>query len=174
MLEINIELSEKSIDEAIKKIREYEQSLALKNERFVNQLCEEGIPEIENSFSNIYTDDPNLDTTHINDIRINGFQNLTVGELETTASEITFIEFGTGVSYNGQAGGSPHPKGKEMGMTIGGYGQGHGKRSSWTYESPNGEFVRTKGIKAAMPMYNASTAMRRKIISVARNVFGRK
>lgn len=43
-----------------------------------------------------------------------------------------FIEFGTGVYHNGL--GSPHPKGEELGMTIGSYGKHLGLRRTWSFE----------------------------------------
>lgn len=45
--------------------------------------------------------------------------------------DAVWVEFGAGVYHNGSAGSSPHPKGSELGFTIGGYGKGMGKRQTW-------------------------------------------
>ena len=88
------------------------------------------------------------------------------------STDILFLEFGAGIHYNGPAGSSPHPKGTEFGYTIGSYGEGHGKQDSWVYQAPTGEWVRSHGTEATMPVYNASLEIIRQIETIAREVFG--
>lgn len=80
------------------------------------------------------------------------------------------MEFGTGVTYNGAAGGSPHPWGVQNGMTIGGYGQGNGKRHVWGFYK-DGQLMLTKGFKAAAPMYTACFIVASEIDRIAQGVF---
>lgn len=82
-----------------------------------------------------------------------------------------FIEFGAGIHYNGAAGSSPHPKGEEFGYTIGSYGQGKGKNESWVYYADSGEWVRSYGTEATMPMYKASVEIIQNIRKIAKEVF---
>ena len=85
-----------------------------------------------------------------------------------SGEEVLFVEFGTGVSNNGAAGGSPHPKGLEMipPMTIGGYGKGNGRKRVWAFYA-NGQLNFTRGFRAAMPMYNACRTVVSRIGSIA-------
>ena len=83
-----------------------------------------------------------------------------------------FIEFGSGTSYNGAVGSSPHPKGEEFGYTIGSYGKGYGARKVWGYYAESGELVLTRGVKATMPVYEADKEIIKSVTKVARKVFG--
>lgn len=69
--------------------------------------------------------------------------------------DAVWVEFGAGVFYNGEAGQSPHPSGAELGMLIGEYGNGYGKRSAWGFYNDDGELVLTHGTEAQMPLYRA-------------------
>lgn len=85
--------------------------------------------------------------------------------------DAVWAEFGTGVYYNGAAGSSPNPYGKELGFTIGSYGKGNGKKDLWVYEE-SGTMLLTHGIKATMPLYNAQKKITQEIESIVREVFG--
>ena len=63
--------------------------------------------------------------------------------------EAYFVEFGAGVYFNEKP--SPHPKGAELGMLIGQYGDGYGNRRVWGFPE-NGTIVLTRGTPASMPM----------------------
>lgn len=89
---------------------------------------------------------------------------LAVGE------DAAFIEFGAGVYYNGSVGSSPHPKGAELGMTIGSYGKGNGAKNVWGFYE-DGELKLTHGTPAAMPMYNAMKEVCADIANIAKEVF---
>jgi hypothetical protein len=80
------------------------------------------------------------------------------------------VEFGAGVYHNGSVGSSPHPKGVELGYTIGSYGKGYGKGRAWGYYD-NGELRITRGTPAKMPMYTATQSIINKAVSIAREVW---
>lgn len=84
--------------------------------------------------------------------------------------DAVWVEFGAGVYHNGSAGSSPHPKGAELGFTIGGYGKGMGKRKTWGFYE-DGELRLTHGAPAVMPMYNAMKTVCDEIASIAKEVF---
>lgn len=86
-------------------------------------------------------------------------------------AEAVFIEFGTGVFFNGSAGSSPHPDGVALGMTIGNYGLGNGKKEAWAYTDENGDIVVTRGTPAAMPMYRSMRDVANNIYDIAKGVF---
>jgi len=86
--------------------------------------------------------------------------------------QVAFIEFGAGVHYNGSAGASPHPRGTDMGLTIGSYGKGHGRQQAWVY--PDGsEWKVTHGTPATMPMYHAMLDVEGEVPQLATEVFSR-
>ena len=84
--------------------------------------------------------------------------------------EVVFCEFGAGVHFNGSAGASPHPKGQELGFTIGSYGKGYGRLDSWSYRYEGG-IANTYGTPASMPLYKAFIAAQNDVEKIAREVF---
>ena len=159
---IKVYLSTRSIDDAVRELKSYDNHLADKTYLFVKRLAEVG-------FSVVRT---NLDTENNTYIKLSSFENVTKGTLIVEGAEVLFFEFGAGITYNGAAGTSPHPKGEELGYTIGYYGKGKGAQKTWAYYADTGELVITSGTPAQMPVYKASLAMRDQIRVVAREVFG--
>ena len=167
---INIDLFDgKSLDNAIKQIQEYKRTLNDKCEMFVRRLAEVGIPIID---QNIASASGDSDKGHNTYIKINSFDSYSQAQLIVEGKDILFIEFGAGVHYNGNLGGSPHPKGKEMGYIIGSYGKGQGKNDFWFYYADSGEAVMSHGTQATMPVYKAGVEIRRQMLKIAREVFG--
>lgn len=165
---IKMELSHKSIQDAIKQLREYQNGLKSKNELFVKRLSELGIPVID---QNIAVAQGDSDKNHNTYIKINSFGDYAQATLVCEGSDLLFIEFGAGIHYNTPAGTSPHPKGQEFGYTIGSYGQGNGKNESWVYFADSGEWVRSYGTEATMPVYKASVEIMQSIRKIAKEVF---
>ena len=93
------------------------------------------------------------------------------GELILQGEKIAFVEFGAGIHYNGPAGQSPHPKGTQLGYTIGSYGYGMGRFESWYYEGEDGVYRISFGTKATMPLYSANEEMRKHLLEVVKEVF---
>lgn len=169
MKKISIDLSVSSIEEAIREIEEYKNSLVYKAAKFVERLADIGIPVID---ANMYTEgDSNPE--HNVYVRMRSFGAYSEAVLVLQGKDILFIEFGAGVHYNGAVGMSPHPKGQDMEYTIGSYGQGKGANDSWVYFSEDeGHFKTSHGTKASMPMYKAGVEIRRQVLQIAREVFG--
>lgn len=163
-------LSQSSINQVIKEIEVYKNSLATKTDQFLQELAKVGIREIEDSMSKVVGDsNPN----HYAFVKINSFGNYSKATLVLQGRDVAFIEFGAGIHYNTAVGTSPNPLGQKMGFTIGSYGKGLGANDSWVYYSEEyGRFLKSLGTKAAMPMYNAEVEMRNKFLSVAKKVFG--
>jgi hypothetical protein len=165
---IKMELSHKSIQDTIKQLRACQKSLVSKNEEFLRRLAELGIPVID---ENIALAQGDSDKNHNTYIRINNFGGYSQATLVCEGSDLLFIEFGAGISYNTPAGTSPHPKGQDFGCTIGSYGQGNGKNESWVYYADSGEWVRSYGTEATMPVYKASMKIMQNIRKIAKEVF---
>lgn len=163
------DLSINGIRQLQKDLKKFEEEINRKNVVFVRRLAEVGIPIID---SRIAWAQGDSDKSHNTYIKLTAGVNYTVATLVVEGRDILFIEFGAGVHYNGMAGKSLNPKGAERGYTIGSYGQGKGTQDSWTYEAPTGEWVRSYGTEATMPVYTASLEIRRKIRSIAKEEFG--
>lgn len=166
---ISISLSQKSIQNAIKEIEVYKRQLIERNELFVRRLAELGIPIID---QNIAAAQGASDKSHNTYIKINSFGSYSEARLVVEGKDLLFIEFGSGVHYNGSAGTSPHPKGEEFGYTIGSYGKGQGSKDFWFYYADTGEAVMSHGTESTMPVYRASQEIIRNIRRIAREVFG--
>lgn len=168
-MRIKCGLSQRSIQNAINQLKIYQTELKNKNELFVQKLTELGIPVID---QNIMLAQGDSDKNHNTYIKINRFDGYAQAVLVCEGIDLNFIEFGAGITYNTPAGSSPHPKGEEFGYTIGSYGQGKGKNDSWTYYSESGEWVRSYGTEATMPVYKASVEIMQNIRKIAKEVFG--
>lgn len=166
---IKFGLSQKSIQSAISELRKYQQSLIDTNAEFVRRLAELGIPVIDQNISAAAGDS---DKSHNTYIKINSFGSYSQAQLIVEGRDILFIEFGSGVHYNGSAGTSPHPKGEEFDYTIGSYGKGQGKNDHWFYYADTGEAVMSRGTQATMPVYKASVEIIQNIRRIAKEVFG--
>lgn len=172
---IRVKLNTESIDAAIGEIRAYQRDLKRKEEEIRKKVAERIKWSAAEGFSGVTYDEvvasrpkgytPTYSVTV--DVEENG--NVTVVFAEGDAA--VFIEFGAGKHFNGNVGGSPHPKGAELGFTIGGYGYGFGARDAWRFT--DGEFgVITHGTPAAMPMYNGFLQAKQELVAIAREVFG--
>lgn len=166
---IKMNISSRSIQSAIDELGRYKDDIKRKNEEFVRKLCEIGIPIIDQNISSAKGDS---DKSHNTYIKMNSFGDYSKGTLVCEGRDLLFIEFGAGVHYNGSAGSSPHPKGQELGYTIGSYGKGHGKEDYWFYYADSGESVKSHGTEATMPVYKASVEIIQNIRKVAKEVFG--
>lgn len=166
---IRISLSEKSIRNSINEIEVYKRQFIERNEVFVRRLAELGIPVID---QNIAAAQGDSDKSHNTYIKINSFGSYSEAKLVVEGKSILFIEFGAGIRYNGSSGTSPHPKGEELGYTIGSYGKGQGSKDFWFYYADTGESVMSHGTEATMPVFRASQEIIQNIRIIAREVFG--
>lgn len=167
---IKMDLSERSINAAIREIEEYKQTLLFKTRELLDELGRIGLKVINGSMTNVIgTSNPN----HFAYVKVNASGNNMRATIILQGRDIMFIEYGAGIHYNGAVGTSPNPNGQKFGYTIGSYGKGRGAEDSWTYyDEEKGGFRRSHGTKAAMPMYNAETEIRKQVDAIAKKVFG--
>lgn len=166
-IKINL-FDSRSLDKAIQEIRQYQNSLNDKCTEFVRRLAEVGIPVID---ENIAAAQGDSDKGHNTYIKIKSFGSYSQAELIVESKSILWIEFGAGVHFNGHLGSSPHPKGEELGYTIGSYGKGQGKNDFWFYYADSGEAVMSHGTQATMPVYKAGLEIKRQVLKIAKEVF---
>lgn len=172
-------LSQKSIENALREVQKYQNDFSTKHEQFIDRLVELAKEVIHRQVALAaitYTGDGRVESGSDTDHEITVVKEKSKGSMKATirlsGSDVLFIEFGAGVSLNTSVGTSPNPKGAELGMTIGSYGQGLGKNKTWRYKDENGTTVLTRGTKATMPMFYAMEEIRQAIPLIAREVFG--
>ena len=148
---IVLKLSESSIRNAISEIEK------IQSER-LDAACRKYAEAIRDRAQQYYNE------AWVDDVGTNRRQAEVEGTAERTqngwkvvakGTDAVWVEFGAGVFYNGSAGSSPHPKGQELGLTIGSYGQGKGKQPAWGFYNESGELIVTRGTEAQMPLYRA-------------------
>ncbi|MCD8201752.1 MAG: hypothetical protein LUD47_06795 [Clostridia bacterium] len=159
---ISFRLSVNAVNNAVKQMDDYVRSFKGKTSKFLDRLAEEG--EATAKYA-------------CNSAEIAGYIH-TEGEgnrrvVTCDHPDVSFLEFGTGVRFNGPAGLSPHPKGKEVGALIGTYGKGHGADpNGWYYfDMDVGAVVHTFGVPYNHFMWDGAVAIRDDMESIAREVF---
>ena len=170
---ITMNLSVSSIQNAIKELRQYQSDLNRKCEIFCQRLTELGKitaqTRIDESPLGKYitvTTDIQPDKTGCKAMLI------AAGVTKSTdygdVNMLLLVEFGGGIHHNPVA----NPKAGELGFGVGTFpGQTHAFEDGWWYPGDDGEWHYTHGVKATMPMYNASTEMLLNIRKIAREVF---
>lgn len=168
---ITMRLSAESIEEAIKKIDEYKQSLNVKATRLAELIAERVAWSASMGFSTSVADDIIGGAQVGSSVAVSVENDGRTQIVMASGADAVFIEFGAGVYNNGAAGSSPHPKGAELGFLIGEYGKGYGRRNVWAFKGEGGETILTHGTPAAMPMYNGLQEILPIITDLAREVF---
>lgn len=190
MKKIRISISQDgSIEKAIKQLEEYRDKLEDKTKEFINALAEVGINALDariasiSPFYRVGGDGSEIQTSrgelHVEDGRW-------TCEIGMSGGQSIFVEFGAGVTFNTGIGGSKHPKGAELGYTIGSYNPSSKNASSktgWWYvdnrESVKADkvvdgkrLVHTYGTPTFAPLYNTSEDLISSIYEVAKKVYG--
>lgn len=171
-MKIKVKLGQ--IGDAIKQIEQYQKRFKEKQQLFLQRLAEIGVTEAAARFEN--ADYPGTNDVVVEDpvwIRENCIA------VRATGHSVTFIEFGTGVTYTDQ-----HEKASELGFTRGGYGKGRGKNKFWFYQGEIGkgdlavESTTVPGLNVTQGnppnrcLWETDKTIRSKIKEIAKEVFG--
>lgn len=169
-MKIKISLSERSINNAVKRLENYKNSLPSKTQQLEQAIADRISEVAQQNFnaSQYWISSKEYVTPDVN-VYPNPSGNYTV--VIAHGTDAVWVEFGAGVYYNGSVGSSPHPKGSELGMTIGSYGKGYGQRRAWGYYGEDGTLIKTHGTPAQMPLWNAVQSVIPEIPAIARKVF---
>ena len=171
---ITIDLSTKSIDKAIKELERYKKDFQKKVDLLRKRLADEIGNLSQAGFNGSGVDDNIRGGTRPAEVTVEVSHDGTVSIVLAKGADAVWCEFGAGVYHNGSVGSSPNPYGSELGLTIGSYGDGHGKQEVWGYYETPGDpstLVLTHGTQATMPMYNAVQAIVPQVVKIAREVF---
>lgn len=185
-MKLDIELTEQSLNEAIRLIENYKNDFMGKVHVTVDHAAKvvEDNARVElqkhiwsgETISSLHTEKKDTAATSTRTVKVGG--------------AAIWLEFGTGVVANKVSVGEyVHPLGKELGMVgIGQYGRGLGGSPNGWYFDSDSEWVtdqfgstynvyeshHTFGIPATMFMYNSALAARRDFIHYAKGVFWTK
>ena len=167
---ITFGLSAREINRAIKELEQYKQEIIRKTDLLREKVADRLAELVKSGFAGAVVDDllrGGQRTAQV-DVTIEDRENVTL--VIANGEDAIWAEFGAGVHHNGSPGSSPHPKGSELGFTIGSYGKGMGKKDTWGFYK-DGELRLTHGAPATMPMYNALKTVCDEISEIAREVF---
>lgn len=168
---ISFGLSEKEIDRALRELADYKQEIIQKAELLRDKVAERLAEEAKTGFSGAVVDDLVKGGQKFAQVDVSVDNRGSVTVVVASGEDAVWVEFGAGVYHNGSPGSSPHPNGAELGMTIGGFGKGNGKKKVWGYYE-DGELKLTRGTPARMPMARAVTTVCNDIKEIAKEVFG--
>lgn len=170
---ISFGLSTKEINRAIKELEAEKKYITEKTVLLRERIAERIKEEAQNGFNGAIVDDIISEHGSIRNASVevtvepNGDAHIVIADGE----DAVWVEFGAGVYHNGSVGSSPNPYGQKMGLTIGSYGKGNGKKEAWGYYNENQELIITRGTPAKMPLANAVTSVLGDIQSIAEEVF---
>lgn len=167
-MNIEINLSQQSVNNAINELKDYLARLNDKNEMFVRKLAELGIPIIDERMGQSQGDASDPYDTKIT-VRSDGDRAEAV--LTVSGTEILFIEFGSGIYYNEN---SATAHASEFGYGVGTYpGQTHAfDEDGWWYRDDIGVLHHSYGQQATAPVLSASHEIISNIRKIAREVYG--
>ena len=168
---ISFGLSTKEIDRALRELADYKQEIIQKTELLRDKVAERLAEEAKTGFSGAVVDDLVKGGQKLAQVDVSVDNRGSVTVVVASGEDAVWVEFGAGVYHNGSPGSSPHPNGAELGMTIGGFGKGNGKKEVWGYYE-DGELKLTRGTPARMPMARAVTTVCNDIKEIAKEVFG--
>lgn len=151
----------KSINRAIKQLKEYQAEFERKEQEFVRRLAEIGVSVARAGYQI-------ADYDGEKDVVVSMNQEGTRATVVAMGSTVGFIEFGTGVRY-------PEWSGDDTEYTPpvhGSYGKGKGKNPhGWWFTAGAGASQHTYGNMPAEAMLTARDRIIDKVISIAREVW---
>ena len=152
----------KSVEEAIRMVKQFRKDFESKENEFVRRLAEIGVRVAKAGFST-------ADYDGVNDVVV------TMERIDdrycvvASGETVGFIEFGTGVKY---------PEWDNTGMEYtppkhGTYGKGHGKNPHgwWFKQHEGGRATHTYGNRPAEAMLTARNEIIERVLSIAREVW---
>lgn len=169
---ITVELTESGIDKAIKELEEYKKDIKRKTALLQDRIAKRIEEEADKGFASAVVDDLVRGGYQKPDVTVNYTTKGDISVVVAQGEDAVWVEFGAGVYHNGNLGSSPHPRGSELGMTIGGYGQGKGKQRSWGFKDTDGTLHVTRGTPAQMPLEKAVLSVLDELPQMAKEVFG--
>ena len=155
---IRVELTDKSINKAIKELKVYKLWVLEKEKELRARLAMVGATVASIQFSRAIYDGSNDISVRVDDTG-------SVAVIYAEGESVAFIEFGAGIKY-----GYGHPQAGEFGVGAGTYPDGKGhwdNEKGWWF----GDSQHTYGNPPAMAMYDAVQKITEQVTQIAREVF---
>lgn len=171
MLTIKIELDPDSVDKALAEIKTYKASLYDKLKTLIARLVQEGVDVAKVQVAASQGDSTDAYVDYLVDLT----GDIIKANIWVQGQDAVFIEFGAGIYYNN---GNFHPKGAELGFTIGSYPSKHPPNKAinpgyWLYRDESKNLHLSIGTEATMPMFYAANTIRNNLIQAAVEEFMR-
>ena len=128
-MDIDVELSAKSIENAIKRIKQYQEDLKAKNAEFLTRLWQIGVSVIDSVMAEVPAEQRGTYNVLPSEAEQDG--SVTKLAIELSGDKVLFIEFSAGITY----GTSEYPT--EQGESLG-YGMGTFNPQSSNWSDPDG------------------------------------
>ena len=156
-MKIQLELSEQSIDDAIKQVKQYRKDFDTKVSLLVKRLVDEGVAIAKLEVLQLSAFDKGELLNSIDGMMYSDGKS---GVIFTGCDHAAYVEFGTGVV--GQQ--SPHPT-MPWAYDVNGHGE-----AGWHYYD-EGRMRWTKGMPSRPYMYLTASALAKEMTRIAREVF---
>ena len=166
-------LSQNSIQNAIKALQSYQDSLTYKCQLLAEKLAEKGVEIARVEISDldaVFTSEllQSVHSEYKGSVKGGG-----VWAVVTDSEHATFVEFGTGIIGKANPYKGTLPEGVDWqyasGKTIRQLADG---RYGWFYQGKDGNWYFTEGMPSRPFMYNTANELKSIIVSTAREVFG--
>lgn len=167
---IKVGLSKSELDRVLREVEQYKLWLNERIAMLIEKVAQEIATEAESNFSSAVAEILLREGRRNAEVSVRVENQGDVTLVIADGEDAIWCEFGTGVYYNGSVGSSPHPRGQELGYTIGTYGKGHGARQVWGWKE-DGVLKLTRGIPAQMPLYKAVRSIAERLDTIAQEVF---
>ena len=173
MKTIKMTLDPKSIDDAMKELRAYRDSINNKIDTFVETLVQHGVKIASLCVASTNGDSKLPDVTY----EVNDMGDIIKATIAIVGQDVLFVEFGAGIAYNT---GNQHPLASQFGYGIGTYPSERPPNRAinpgyWYYSDADNAYKkvskRSIGTEATMPIYHAAESIRNEYIKQAVEVF---
>ncbi len=164
---IKCDLSESSINDAIKQIREYRQKLEERVKELVTTLTMEGV-EVAKTWVQVAQGDSHDASV---EYLINDNGDICLAQIILSGKDALFIEFGAGIHFNE----ADPPHAAEFGYGVGTYNPASDNAfnpDGWYYWTGT-ERVHSYGTEGTYPLYHAAENARNNVITKAVEAFAR-
>lgn len=172
MKTIKVPFTVAGLDEAIKQIDAYKQSLALKCQELATRIAQVITWSAQNGFNTALAEDLIHEEGRTANVTVDAEADGSLIVVIARGKDAVFVEFGAGVYNNGTVGSSPNPNGEKLGFTIGSFSSHAPDKKAWGFrETEDGPLHLTHGTPAAMPMYRGVQEAKQMMLQLAREVF---
>ena len=164
-----------TLDVAIKELQAYKADIERKSKELAKRVGELIAKEAQQGFNSAIVDDltPKSGGARLANVSVTVTEKGGMTVVVASGEDSIFAEFGAGVYHGGAIGSSSHPKGQELGFTIGSYpGQTNAHKNIWGFYE-NGELKLTRGAPTSKPLHTSFIKVIDEVPKLAKEIFSR-